>query len=83
MIAKTVKNGDAVRLSADYQIEVGMAYYYVNCHGVTMEFRDFATAANVYKNISKRIEEGTEIESILRRLVEAARLLGHTVREVR
>lgn len=83
MIAQTVKNGDAVRLSADYQIEVGMAYYYVNCHGVTMEFHDFATAANVYKNISKRIEEGTETKSILRRLVEAARLLGHTVREVR
>lgn len=83
MIAKTVKNGDAVRLSADYQIEVGMAYYYVNCHGVTMEFRDFATAANVYKNISKRIEEGTETNSILRRLADAARLLGYTVKEVR
>ena len=83
MIAQTTKNGITVRLSADYQIDVGMAYYYVNCHGVTMEFRDFATAARVYKELSKRIEEGTEIESILRRLVEAARLLGHTVREVR
>ena len=83
MIAQTTKNGITVRLSADYQIEVGVAYYYVNCHGVTMEFRDFATAARVYKELSKRIEEGTEIESILRRLVEAARLLGYTVREVR
>lgn len=83
MIAQTTKNGITVRLSADYQTDVGIAYYYVTHLGVTMEFRDFATAANVYKNISKRIEEGTETKSILRRLVDAARLLGHTVREVR
>lgn len=83
MIAQTIKNGDAVRLSAEYRIDVGVAYYYVNCHGVTMEFSDFATAANVYRNIARRIEEGTETKSILRRLVDAARLLGNTVEEVR
>lgn len=83
MIAQTTKNGITVRLSAEYHTDVGIAYYYVTHRGVTMEFRDFATAANVYRNIARRIEEGTETESILRRLVDAARLLGHTVREVR
>ena len=83
MIAKTTKNGRTVTLRANYMLDVGKVYYEVCCALKTFEFEDFATAANVYKNISKRIEEGTEIESILRRLVEAARLLGHTVREVR
>ena len=83
MIAQTTKNGITVRLSAEYRIDVGVAYYYVNHLGVTMEFSDFATAANVYRNIARRIEEGTETKSILRRLVDAARLLGNTVEEVR
>lgn len=81
MIATTTKNGQMVRLTADYQLDVEKAVYTVYCNGTEFEFIDFAPAARVYKQLSRRIEEETPIGALLDNLVKAARALGYTVTE--
>ena len=81
MIAVTSKNGKSVRLDADFQIDVEKAYYTVHCDGCTFEFGEFAPAAKVYKTLSARIEANYTILDCLRKLVEAARAMGFTVRK--
>ena len=80
MIATTTKNGQMVRLTADYQIDVEKAVYNVYCNARKCEFSDFAPAARVYKQLSRRIEEGAPVGALLDNLVKAARALGYTVR---
>lgn len=80
MIATTTKNGQMVRLTADYQLDVEKAVYTVYCNGAEFEFIDFAPAARVYKQLSRRIEEGDFVGILLDNLVKAARALGYTVR---
>ena len=81
MIATTTKNGQMVRLTADYQLDVEKAVYTVYCNGTEFEFIDFAPAARVYKQLSRRIEEGDFVGILLHNLVKAARALGYTVRQ--
>lgn len=80
MIAKTSKNGQMVRLSADYHLDTEKAYYTVWCNGVELEFDMFAPAARTYKDLSRLIEDGINIVGCLNSHIRAARLLGYNVR---
>lgn len=80
MIATTTKKGQMVRLTADYQLDIEKAVYTVYCNGIEFEFIDFAPAARVYKQLSRRIEEGAPVGALLDNLVKAAMALGYTVR---
>lgn len=82
MIAMTNKNGKSVRLSADFHLDVGKAYFRIFCEGVVFEFEEFAPASRVYKTLSERIEGGTYTDKCLQNLVSAARTLGYKVTEV-
>lgn len=81
MIAQTIKNGNSVRLSADYHVDTEKVYFTVNCSGTTFEFCEFAPAARVYKTLSKRIEGDEGFSCCLQNLVKAARVLGYSVKE--
>lgn len=81
MIACTSKNGQSVRLSAEYWVDVGHVYYNVHCNGAMFEFKDFAPAASVYRTLSRKIEDGMDISTLLKNLVKGARILGLTVKE--
>lgn len=81
MIEQTTINGITVRLSAEYMIDVGKAYFKVDSKGRRFTFEDFASAANVYKRLIKALNEGIDYAPILCKLVKAARLLGNVVTE--
>ena len=81
MIAVTTKNCNTVRISADYHLDTAKVYYHVYCHGKTFEFEEFAPAANVYKKLSERIENGEDFKCLLKNLVSAARAMGYKVQE--
>jgi hypothetical protein len=82
MIATTTKNGQMVRLSAEFHIDTGTLEYTVYCKGKTFCFEDFAPAARIYKDLSRLIEDGLDLKARLGHLVNGARLLGFTVKEV-
>lgn len=82
MIAQTTKNGNTVRLSADFWIDVGKVYYEVYSNGTRFTFEDFAPAANVYKRLSFALENNpTGYAQVLIKLTESARMMGYTVSE--
>ena len=81
MIAMTTKNGKTVRLEADYDLDMGTVYYYVECGKVRFEFNHFSPAAKVYKNLSRLIDGGWFTEANLENLVEGARAMGYKVTE--
>ena len=84
-IAMTTKNRKMVRLYADCHLDTETAYYVVSCNGTRFEFKDFAPAARVYKEISKFIEDDTKeemgrtLEGLLSWLTRSARDLGYKV----
>lgn len=82
MIAATSKNGKSVRLNASYFLDTERAYYEVSCSGTRFEFNAFGPAARVYKKLSEVIEDGGDVEARLKTLVNGARVLGFTVKEV-
>ena len=92
MIATTIKYGMCVRLTADYNIDIGTVNYEVYCFGyehsgsvaarTTFEFNHFGPAAKVYKSISSRIEDGNLTNEFMRNLVAGARAMGYNVKEV-
>lgn len=81
MIAQTTKNGITVRLSAEYMIDVGKAYFKVYSKGTRFTFEDFSSAANVYKRLTAALDEGIDYAPVLCKLIKAARLLGNVVVE--
>ena len=82
MIATTTKNGQMVRLSADFHIDTGTVEYTVYCKGKTFCFNTFGPAATVYKSLSNRIGSENFTDAFLRNLVAGARAMGFTVKEV-
>lgn len=86
-IARTMKNGKTVCLYADCHLDTETAYYIVSCNGTRFEFKDFAPAARVYKEISRVIEDdyntemGRTLEGVLSSLARSARALGYKVEE--
>lgn len=81
MIAMTTKNGKTVRLSADHFVDTGTVVYFVYAGGYCFRFHDFKTAARVYKDLSKTVEEGSSLTMHLKRVASAARMLGYPVDE--
>ena len=76
MISMTTKNGNVVRLSADYQLDVETVEYSVSCGRYVFYFPYFKPAAKVYKELSRRIEDGLDISDYLECLVNSAHNLG-------
>lgn len=81
MIAMTIKNGKAVRLSADHFVDTGTVVYSVYSCGYYFRFHDFKTAASVYKDLSRTLEEGASLTMHIKRVASAARMMGYTVDE--
>ena len=81
MIASTIKNGKTVRLSADYFVDTGTVVYSVYAGGYFFRFHDFKTAARVYKDLSKTLEEESSLTMHLKRVASAARTMGYPVEE--
>lgn len=80
MIAMTTKNGNVVRLSANYHLDRNEAEYKVFCNGTEICYKHFAQASEIYNDLSKAIEDGKDPAEKLGYRVKAAQIFGDTVR---